>query len=64
LKQKLGFQDVRRLEKGIIGYEKWIEEHPEKASSSIWKGKNFLFDKRRFFEGEVLSCNDNDDNKT
>jgi predicted sulfurtransferase len=52
LKQKLGFKDVRRLEKGIIGYEKWIEEHPEKQASSVWKGKNFLFDKRRFEEQE------------
>jgi len=52
LKQKLGFQDVRRLENGIIGYEKWIEEHPDKKEESVWKGKKILFDKRRFEEEE------------
>lgn len=63
LKQELGFKDVRRLEHGIIGYERWAAKEEkssddgdstdddESASSSIdslWVGKNFLFDKRRF----------------
>ena len=50
LKQKLGFQNVRRLEKRIIGNKKWIEEHPDKKEEFLWKGNNFLFDKRRFEE--------------
>lgn len=48
LKQKLGFSDVRRLQHGIIGYHRWEAENNVDRSESIWKGENFLFDKRRF----------------
>lgn len=48
LKQKLGFSDVRRLQHGIIGYHRWEGENKLDVSDSIWKGENFLFDKRRF----------------
>ena len=47
LKQKLGFQDVRRLEHGIIGYEKWAED---RCDDMVWEGENFLFDKRRILD--------------
>ena len=59
LKQELGFEDVRRLEHGIIGYERWATEAGKEANSgrteddesaskdSLWEGENFLFDKRR-----------------
>ena len=47
LKQKLGFSDVRRLQHGIIGYHRWEVENNVDTSESIWKGENFLFDKRR-----------------
>ncbi|KAG7356582.1 rhodanese domain containing protein [Nitzschia inconspicua] len=49
MKQHLKFSDVRRLEHGIIGYEKFLEEHPEMGTSTF-QGDNFLFDKRRFEE--------------
>jgi predicted sulfurtransferase len=54
MKQHLNFSDVRRLEHGIIGYEKILEEHPEMGSSTF-QGDNFLFDKRRFQENEEES---------
>jgi UPF0176 protein len=47
LKQKLGFSNVRRLEHGIIGYERWAREHHVDKFESVWEGENFLFDKRR-----------------
>lgn len=57
LKQRLGFEDVRSLKHGIIGYERWHNaevgfgidnnNYPE-SSKSLWIGDNFLFDKRRF----------------
>jgi len=56
LKQELGFEDVRRLEHGIIGYERWAAEGKTNkdgtdgeagANNSLWIGENFLFDKRR-----------------
>ena len=61
LKQELGFEDVRRLEHGIIGYERWATEEgisnigdsgaaggdESVAKDSLWVGENFLFDKRR-----------------
>jgi predicted sulfurtransferase len=34
LKQKLGFENIGRLEKGIIAYEKWIEESPPRDSDN------------------------------
>lgn len=51
LKQHLGFSNVKRLEHGIIGYEEWLEEQDE-STGSTWEGENFLFDKRRYAEGE------------
>ena len=47
LKQKLGFSDVRRLEHGIIGYHRWAKENCVDEQTSMWKGENFLFDKRQ-----------------
>ncbi|CAJ1965287.1 unnamed protein product [Cylindrotheca closterium] len=44
LKQHLGFDNVKRLKNGIIGYQKWAEENP--GEPSAWEGENFLFDKR------------------
>jgi predicted sulfurtransferase len=51
MKQHLKFSDVRRLKHGIIGYEKFLDEHPE-SGSSAFLGDNFLFDKRRFEKDE------------
>lgn len=51
MKQHLNFSDVRRLEHGIVGYEKFLKEHPEMGPSKF-QGDNFLFDKRRFDERE------------
>ena len=46
LKQKLGINHVKRLEHGIIGYQKWQSESSDRPS--LWEGENFLFDQRRF----------------
>ena len=68
LKQELGFEDVRRLEHGIIGYERWAAEEgkrsndgdsadgdeSERKRDSLWVGENFLFDKRRFKEEQEI----------
>ena len=48
IKQK-GFNNIGRLKHGIIGYERWINQS-EHAASSKFKGKNFLFDRRRLTE--------------
>lgn len=52
LKQRLGFEDVRSLKHGIIGYERWKSDDAEvnhkENNNSLWTGENFLFDKRRF----------------
>ncbi|KAL7479040.1 hypothetical protein ACHAW6_004789, partial [Cyclotella cf. meneghiniana] len=58
LKQRLGFQDVRSLKHGIIGYERWLSSEKNsndddaldtnKDDIALWVGENFLFDKRRF----------------
>lgn len=77
LKQKLGFQNIGRLEQGIIAYERWLAEQQEQEDSedvaieSRFNGKNFLFDRRRLMdEGssqqtgtvlEVDSMNDSDE---
>ena len=45
MKQK-GFQNVKRLKHGIIGYERFLREQ-QRAEESLFNGKNFLFDKRR-----------------
>ncbi|EJK65152.1 hypothetical protein THAOC_14029 [Thalassiosira oceanica] len=59
LKQKHGAKDVRSLRHGIIGYERWRENDEGTASGkdSIWEGKNFLFDKRRFADNESRGTN-------
>ena len=46
MKQHLKFSNVTRLEHGIVGYDKWLDENPEQLTA--FSGKNFLFDKRRF----------------
>ena len=51
LTQKLGFHDVRRLEHGIIGYEKWAKE---RECDMVWEGENFLFDKRRILDAKEI----------
>jgi len=68
LKQHLGFDDVRSLRHGIIGYERWdgddslVSDNDDGNSGSddaqdnqggrdsLWRGDNFLFDKRRFHD--------------
>ncbi|KAL9181316.1 hypothetical protein ACHAXT_010121 [Thalassiosira profunda] len=63
LRQELGFDDVRSLRHGIIGYQRWSGEGDKCAgedetesedantnAASLWEGQNFLFDKRRFAE--------------
>ena len=55
LKQHLGFDNVKRLKHGIIGYQQWLEDNEaneEDEKTSVWEGENFLFDKRRFEEKE------------
>ena len=61
LKQRLGFQTVGRLQKGIIGYQKWLQQQQEQEQcedkqqvQSLFQGENFLFDRRR------LQTNSND----
>lgn len=51
LKQHLGFSNVKRLQHGIIGYQQWADRNVGEEAS-VWKGENFLFDKRRFGEEE------------
>lgn len=59
LKQRLGFENVRSLKHGIIGYQRWRNDKKQlidgdtksdlnESSGSLWNGENFLFDKRRF----------------
>lgn len=43
VKQKLGFSDVRRLEQGVVAYERWLEDS---GAESRFRGANFVFDKR------------------
>ena len=56
LKQRLGFNNIGRLQNGIISYESYIEkaQHSEVGRSEVatdivstFVGKNFLFDRRR-----------------
>ncbi len=58
--QKLGFQSnhVKRLKHGIIAYENWVAsggssnvlDDSKSIPISHWKGKNFLFDRRRLHD--------------
>ena len=55
VKQKLGFTDVRRLEHGVVAYERWAEGSGE----SRFEGENFVFDKRvDAVEAPVMSDED------
>ena len=58
LKQRLGFNNIGRLQDGIISYESFIEKAQKVAQEgndvavptnviSTFVGKNFLFDRRR-----------------
>jgi predicted sulfurtransferase len=62
LRQRLGFMNVGRLKKGIIGYQQWISNKPvltsddqnpdkddseERRNASLFEGDNFIFDRRR-----------------
>lgn len=60
LKQELGFQNVRRLQHGIIGYQQWIQQEKlqsddDETLESLWQGENFIFDKRRSVDDETSS---------
>jgi predicted sulfurtransferase len=46
LQQRLGMTNIGRLKKGIIHYEQWVEEE-KMGDDTLFKGKNFLFDRRR-----------------
>ncbi|KAJ2843197.1 hypothetical protein J3B02_005340 [Coemansia erecta] len=41
-----GYENVKTLQGGVIAYGNHIRRHPEKAKSSLFRGKNFTFDKR------------------
>jgi UPF0176 protein len=47
LKQTLGFENVLRLQHGIIGYQRYQRDSQMPDNESLWQGDNFLFDKRR-----------------
>lgn len=61
LKQKLGFHDIGKLKNGIISYENWISNENEgkfevnQAKKSFFRGKNFLFDRRRLKDNQPSS---------
>ncbi|KAJ1821535.1 hypothetical protein LPJ56_003225 [Coemansia sp. RSA 2599] len=52
-----GYENVKTLRGGVIAYGNYIRSHPEKTASSLFRGKNFTFDKRLGEEvtSEVLS---------
>lgn len=43
LKQRMGFNNVGRLEKGVIGYKAWLEGE---SIESAFDGENYVFDNR------------------
>ena len=54
LRQHLGMTNTGRLKKGIIHYDRWLEDEREKEGEeekehkeSLFVGHNFLFDRRR-----------------
>ena len=49
IKQQLGFTRTYRLEDGIIGYNRHLRDNPGEAS--VWRGENFVFDRRRAEQG-------------
>ena len=48
LEQSLGFSNTMRLQDGINGYLRFLRE--EEADDSVWRGQNFVFDKRALVE--------------
>jgi len=46
LKQCLGFADVRRLDGGIVAYERWLAHDAPPQTQSRFSGENFVFDRR------------------
>ncbi|TMW60841.1 hypothetical protein Poli38472_000883 [Pythium oligandrum] len=44
LKQYKGIDNIHKLKGGIVHYQKFLKAHPEE--SSLFKGKNFVFDQR------------------
>ncbi|KAJ1723458.1 hypothetical protein LPJ53_002214 [Coemansia erecta] len=52
-----GYENVKTLQGGVIAYGNHIREHPDRQTTSLFKGKNFTFDKRLGEEvtAEVLS---------
>lgn len=50
LKQHHGMNNIHRLEHGIIGYERWINNSGDGnqggAQQNLFEGKNFIFDER------------------
>ncbi|KAJ2892506.1 hypothetical protein GGI21_005595, partial [Coemansia aciculifera] len=41
-----GYENVKTLQGGVVAYGKHVRERPEGAVSSLYRGKNFTFDKR------------------
>ncbi|KAI9500908.1 Rhodanese-like domain-containing protein [Coemansia spiralis] len=41
-----GYENVKTLRGGVIAYGKHVRERPDGEKSSLFKGKNFTFDKR------------------
>jgi predicted sulfurtransferase len=50
LQQELGFTQTMRLQDGIHGYLRYLDQHP--GQQSYWEGDNFVFDKRQTMEEE------------
>ena len=49
VKQALGFSDVRSLDQGVVGYDRWRKDAAgdgEEAPPSTFAGETFVFDKR------------------
>lgn len=61
LKQKMGFKNIGRLKKGIIGYDNWIHHNSGMDEgnniNSLFMGDNFLFDRRRIVAEKELNDN-------
>ncbi|KAJ2399955.1 hypothetical protein GGI10_006307 [Coemansia sp. RSA 2530] len=41
-----GYENVKTLQGGVVAYGKHVRERPEGAANSLYRGKNFTFDKR------------------
>ena len=57
--KRMGYTNLARLHKGVIAYEQWIETKNEKGvkEESLFKGKNFLFDRRRLTKDDLSGRN-------